>query len=719
MQQQDSNQGWQIPKNIKVNDDPLLTCLILLSKIYKTPCSAKTLTAGLPLVDNKLTPELFKRAASRANLEAEINEMDIQDISELVLPAVLLLNDGTACILTEIDGENAKIMIDTTGDGVNTVPISKLENLYTGYVIFVKPLFEFTHRARDTLGKRQRNWFWSVFLQSWPVYLEVLVASALINIFALAIPLFIMNVYDRVVPNYAIETMWVLASGVAIVFIFDLLLKSLRAYFIDAAGKRTDVKLSSNIFEHIMGLQMNVRPSSVGAFANTIQSFEIFREFITSTTITVLVDLPFVAIYILVIYLLGGNIALIPLLMIPVVFVVGILLQMPLTKLTRESYQHAAEKQATLIESLSGIEAIKTSGAESSMQNRWEQVVTLSARLGTKLRFVSNSSINFTVLAQQLSSIAIVIFGVYKISEGELTLGALIACTILNGRALAPMAQVAALFTRYYQSVNALKSINNIMQLPTEVSEETRYLHRPNLKGNIQFKNVDFKYSEDGVEILSNINLNIKAGERVAIIGRIGSGKSTIAKLILGLYQPTKGSIYVDSTDHNQINPVDLRSQIGYVSQDIVLFYGSIKDNIVLGASHIDDNSVLKAADIAAVSQFTNKHPAGLDMQVGERGSNLSGGQRQTVAIARALVTSPNILIFDEPSTSMDDNTEALIRKNLEAYLDESKTLLLITQKASMLSLVDRIIVVEGGRILADGPKESVLKALKSGVKIQ
>ncbi|KTD22611.1 type I secretion system permease/ATPase [Legionella londiniensis] len=712
-----TGKDWDISEEALNTEDPLLAALLFLTKYYHIPCSATALTERLPLADNKLTPALFVRAAARANLAAEINKIDFDDLNELMLPAVLLLANEEACLLLEKKDDHCVILMHKTGHGKVTMPTEKLRQNYAGYAIFVKPLYRFTRRAQETVKKKPKNWFWAVLVKSWPIYLEVLTASVLINLFALAVPLFIMNVYDRVVPNQAIETMWVLASGIAIVFLFDLFLKTLRAYFIDAASKKTDVQLSAIIFEHILGIQMGERPGSVGAFANTIQSFEAFRDFIASTTITVLVDLPFVFLYLLVIYYLGGSLVLIPLAALPLVFLMGYLLQFPLTRMTKTAYELGQEKNATLIESLAGIEAIKSSGAESTMQTRFEQTVIEAAKLGARLRFLVNSSINMTMLIQQVSSVMVVIVGVYKIINGELTVGALIACTILAGRALAPMGQVAAIFSRYYQSTQALKSISEVMKLPTDVQDVTSYLHRPDIEGNIEFKQVDYHYPGQTVPVLNQISFKITKGERVGIIGRTGSGKSTIAKLIMGLYRPDKGSIYLDGTDYLQLNPADLRRQIGYVPQDVVLFYGSVKDNIRLGAPYVDDEKILKAATISGVVHFTKNHPEGFDRQVGERGFRLSAGQRQAVAIARALLLSPKILLLDEPTASMDDGSEALLRKKLKEYLSKDTTLILITHKASMLDLVDRLIVIDNNRIVADGPKEAVLHALRSGLK--
>lgn len=706
--------AWDIPEEILTTHDALLGCLLILAKHFQSPCSAASLTERLPLVDNKLTPDLFVRAAERAGLAAEINMIPFVDISRLALPAVLLLEEGDACLLLKKTKETCSILTHRTGQGEISIPTAELENNYSGYAIFVKPIYQFSRRAKANAKKDPKNWFWDTVIKSWPAYIEILAASVLINVFGLAVPLFTMNVYDRVVPNQATETMWVLASGIALIFIFDVFLKSLRGYFIDIASKKMDVKLSAIIFEHTLGIQIGSRPTSVGAFANVIQSFEGFRDFITSTTITVLVDLPFVFLYLFVIYYLGGVLVIVPLAVLPIVFAMGLLLQPPLTRLTKSTFQLASEKQATLIESLSGIEAIKSSGAEGMMQGRFEQIVIYAAKLGATLRLLVNSSINISNLAQQVSSIVIIIFGVYKIIEGELTVGALIACTILAGRSLAPMGQVAAIFTRYYQSVQAYHSINGIMQLPTDVQEATHYLHRPNLQGSIEFKNVEYHYPEQTQPVLNNVSFKIEAGEHVGIIGRIGSGKSTIAKLILGLYRPDKGSIYVDGTDYLQLNPADLRRQIGYAPQDVVLFYGSIKDNIRMGAPYVDDDKILKAADLACVTQFTKTHPEGFDRQVGERGSRLSAGQREAVAMARAMLLSPHILVFDEPTASMDDGSEAHVRHNISNHLDKNTTLVLVTHKVSMLDLVERLIVLDNGRVVADGPKEAVLIALRN-----
>lgn len=695
--------------------DSLLACLVLITRYYQNPFSAQSLTARLPLQKGRLDAHLLPRAAERASLDCKLLHGSLDDFRDESLPVILLLADEKACLLVRDESGRKKIINPASPEAL--AEPDTIAHAYSGQAIQLKPHYKYTTRAEETLGKPPKNWFWRVLIKSIPTYSEVLVASLLINVFALVIPLFTMNVYDRVVPNNAIETMWVLASGVALVFVFDLIFKTLRAYFLDLASKRTDEELSASIFEQILGINMLARPKSVGALANTVQSFEVFRDFITSSTITVLIDLPFSLLYILVIYFIAGYLFLVPLLIIPLILAIGLVLQWPLIRLTRQSYQFAAEKQATLFESLSNIEAIKTTGAESVLQSRWEQLIHLAAKNGIKLRMVSNSSVNLSLFAQQAATIIIIIAGVYAIREGELTTGALIACTILTGRALAPMPQLASLLTRYYQSVNALKSLNRIMQLPVDADETAHYLNRPVLQGHIEFKQVSFSYDSNNA-VLKHINFKINPGERIAIIGRVGSGKSTLARLILKLYLPDEGTILLDGTDYRQINPDDLRQQIGYVPQDVSLFYGSVRENIIIGAPFIEDAALIRAANIAGVGAFTNKHPNGFDRQVGEKGSELSGGQRQAVAIARALLRDPNILIMDEPTSAMDDSSERRLKKELDNYLSDTHTLLLVTHKLSMLELVNRLIVLDDGHIIADGPKESVLAALKAGMPI-
>lgn len=708
-------EDWAVELSDSLPQDPLLACLMICTKIFHKPMTASALLAGLPVIKNQLTPNLFIRAAERADYSAQISKRELTSLDNSLLPAVLLLSGQRACILLELDLNGlAKIIQPEMGAGVTEIKFNDLKKVYSGYTIFIRPSFQFTTRSAESLAPVKKHWFWSVMLQTWPIYSEVLLASLLVNLFALVVPLFVMNVYDRVVPNFATTTLWVLSSGVFIVFAFDVGLRLLRSHFVDMAAKNVDLKLSSAIFEKVLGIRMDSRPRSVGSFVNTVHSFEVFREFITSTTMIVVVDLPFSVIYLIIIAIIGGPLVFFPLVAIPLALVVGFLIQIPLKSLTEESQKHAAEKQATLIETLGNIESVKTGCGEGPMQNRYENVVALHSKNGIKLRFYSNLNINYTYFVQQLTYVLVVIYGVYMIHDNLLTTGGLVACAMLASRAIAPMGQIAGLLTRYHQAVSALKSLEMVMELPVESPPHKAHLHQQKLLGNIEFRNVDFVYPQQLLPALHKVSFKINQGDKVAIIGRIGSGKSTIAKIILNLYQPSAGTVLIDGKEYSQIDTNVLRRQIGYVPQDIALFYGSVKDNISFGAPHVDNQTILQAAELSGLDKFISRHPQGYDLQVGERGYNLSGGQRQSIAISRALLLDPPIILMDEPTNSMDDATENVLKANLTPYL-KSKTFVLVTHKISLLSLVDKLIVMDNGFVVAAGPKDKVLQALAEG----
>ena len=713
-----SNTQWDTQSAALDYPNPLLDCLVLLSKYFHNPYTADGIAAGLPITDNAMTPELFKRAAQRIGINARFVKRNFNKIPDMVLPTVLLLTDKQACVLLEVNRKEgtAKIFRPESGEGEVIVSLEDLVESFTGYCFFVRPVYQFDKRSEksDEKASKKGHWFWGTVARSWRIYRDVFIASLLINIFAVASPLFVMNVYDRVVPNNAFDTLWVLAIGAAVVYLFDFLLRTLRAYFIDIAGKKSDILISAAIFSKVNNITMASRPKSVGAFAKNLQEFESIRDFITSASITTLVDIPFMFLLIGVIWLIGGPVGYIPIITIVLILLYSVIIQIPLRRSIEESQKTASQKNAVLIESLYNAEGVKLNNAEGVLQTKWENAVGNIADWGVKTRQLSQSCSSFAMVVQQLTTVIIVIVGVYQISEGFMSMGALVASVMLTGRALGPMAQIASLATRYNQAKSAFTSLNDIMASPVENPEGVKFVHRPAFKGDFQFEGVNFSYPEQEQAAISAININIKEGEKVAIIGRIGSGKSTLGKLMTGLYTPDSGAIRIDGVDIRQVNPTDLRRNVGAVSQDVNLFYGSIKDNIVMGVPHMEDDAILRAAELSGVSEFANRKPSGLDSLVGERGVLLSGGQRQSIAIARALLFDPPILILDEPTASMDNTTESRMKRRLIDGLKD-KTLILITHKASMLDMVDRIIVMDNGRLIADGPKAQVHEALRQG----
>ncbi|HKI73825.1 MAG TPA: type I secretion system permease/ATPase [Pseudomonadales bacterium] len=691
-----------------IGSDPLLDALVTLTRIHHKPFSAESLAAGLPLEQGLFTPALFVRAAQRAGFSAKHLERSLGDIPNEVLPVALVLNDHRTCIVTALTDDDATVILPADDDAAQDIPRERLNQLYAGKCFYLKPDYDYaTASSQDP----ERHWFWSTIRRSRGLYGEVLIASLLINMFALVSPLFIMNVYDRVVPNYATDTLWVLVSGVLIVFVFDLAMKSLRGYFIDVAGKRADILLSSRTFARVMDIRMSERPARVGSFANNLQEFDAFRDFFTSTTLTALIDLPFVILFIALIFSIGGILAAIPLTAIPFVLFTSFIFQKPLQRTITKTFAESSRKHAMLIETLTGLDAIKAARAEGVMQKKWEETNARLARLGLRSRLLSLSTVNFAQTIQQVATVTMVVCGVYRIMEADLSVGGLIACTILTGRCLAPMAQVASILSRYHHSMAAYGAIDRVMNLPTERPEGHKFLHRSELDGAIEFRNVSFTYPNSQVAALREINLSIAPGEKIGIIGRMGSGKSTLQKLLMNFYQPDDGSMLVSGTDINQLDPTDLRRNMTHVPQDVMLFDGTIRENIVIGAPLADDAAVLHAAELAGLSSFVDQHPQGFDLMIGERGTNLSGGQRQAVAIARAFITDAPILLLDEPTNSMDNTTENIFKTKLQAYMAD-KTLLLVTHKTSLLSLVDRLIVMNEGRVVADGPKDEVLRTL-------
>lgn len=699
--------------------DPLLDSLLDVARIHGRPSTRAALSAGLPLKDGRLTPSLVARAANRAGLNCRIVRRELGKIDTIQLPAILLLKGDESCVLLGCDEQcqQVEVLFPESGQTAFKLPREELAARYQGIAIFLQPRVKFDSRTPEVAKLAKRHWFWGAIIEQWQVYRDVLTAAFLINVFALAIPLFTMNVYDRVVPNHAVDTLWVLAVGVIALLGLDLLLKMMRGHFVDLASARIDIQLSSVLMERVLGLKMEAKPASVGAFAATMKSFETVRDFIASATVSTLIDIPFALLFYLVIAWIAWPLVFIPILGFLVVFVYIYALQQKMHELSETTYRAASLRNATLVESLTAMETIKGLGAESHVQASWEKTAAFLAKTSNQLRMLSLSATNSVQTLQQLVSVSVLIAGVYLIHAGYLSMGGLIACTMLTGRAMAPLGQLASLLIQYQGAKTALESLNKLMEKPIERPPESTFVHRPDIRGSIEFRNVTFAYP-NADPILKNVSFKVNPGESIVVLGRVGSGKSTLQKLILGLYEPQQGSVLVDGIDLRQLDPADLRRSIGCVSQDAVLFFGTLRENIAYSAPYADDSAVIAAAELAGLRDFVNKHPRGFDMHIGERGDSLSGGQRQSVAIARAFLMEPPILLLDEPTSSMDYTTENEFKLRLGRFakrFSPGKTLLIATHRSSLIDLAERIIVIDDGRIVADGPRAEVLDALKSG----
>jgi ATP-binding cassette subfamily C protein LapB len=711
-----------IIKSSSKKKDSLLESLVLYTKLFHKPFSAESLLSGLP-IDSNLTDQvlfsksssksLFSRAAARAGLKTTLIERPIKDILQLQLPVILILSNDNSCILESFsaDKKKAKIIFAAEEALEEWVDVEELEHEYLGYAFMLKKGFEYENTSKTLDLKEQRHWFWSTLGLSKTLYYDCILASILINLFVLATPLFTMNVYDRVIPNNAQETLMVFTIGIVLVFLIDSLLKFLRSYFLEIAAKKSDVIMSSIIFEKVLDLQMSAHPKSVGSFANNLKSFDTIRGFLTNATLSVLIDFPFAVLFLLVIYYISGALVFVPILIMGLIVLYAFIVRKPLQESIESTYEASAKKNGILIESLQNIETIKSQGLAGVTQWNWEESTGEIANKSLKSRLLSASIPNLTSLLVSLNTVLIIVFGVFKIQAFELTMGGLIAAMILSSRAISPMGQIAALITNFEDAKTSYKMLDEIVNKPLERPLAKEFVKRPTLKGNIEFRNVTFKYPDSENYALKNVSFKINEGEKVAFIGRIGSGKSTIAKLILKLYEPETGSILIDGIDISQIDPADLRKKVGYVAQDVNLFRGTVKNNILGSYKFVDDEWMLECSQLSGTDEFVKLHPMGYEMPIGERGAGLSGGQRQSVGIARALIGNANIFLFDEPTNAMDQTTEDLILRNLMTIMQE-RTLLIVTQKMNMLELVDRVIVMNQGEKILDGAKQDVLKKL-------
>ncbi len=724
---------WPLEADRYAVHSPLIECLRIVAGHYGRRTSENALTAGLPIPPTGITPSLFERAAQRADMSVRLTERSLEALAIAPnLPCILVLEHKQACILWEVryhkdhppkkvDGKNAEIHPETrlvlqfpeTPDERKIVKLSELAKIHTNYAFFVRPVARVDDRAGPAQIDTARDWFWGTLKEHMPIYKEVILGTVMVNCFALASTLYIMNVYDRVIPNSAYETLWVLSLGALIVYVFDFLMKNMRSHFLDVAGRKADVKISAKLFEQVLGMTLTARPSSAGVLASNMREFETIRDFFTSATMAALIDLPFSLFFIIIIAVIAGPLAIIPLIAIPIVVGCGWILQKPMQRIIRQSMHESALKNALLFETITGLETIKTQAAEGHVQRRWEELTEKGSKTSVQSKRVAALALNFSLFIQQFTVICMVIAGVYLISDAKLTQGALVGSVLLVGRALGPLSQVAGLMTRFNQSVEALRQLEDLMRRPVERPAGKHFISMPRIEGKIEFRDVEFKYPGQSHPAVRGLSLTINPGEHIGIIGAVGSGKTTLARLLVNLYQPTNGAVLLDGTDVRQIDPGDLRRSVGAVQQSPNLFYGSVRENITMGHETAPDRAVVRSAELAGVLEFLQDSEKGLDTQVGERGEALSGGQRQAVAIARALLYDPPVLLLDEPTASMDPTSELKLRERLKV-MSRGKTTILITHKGAMLDLVDKLILMDRGQVIAYGPRDEIIRRLQA-----
>jgi ATP-binding cassette subfamily C protein LapB len=698
--------------------DPGLALIGWIARFHRRPFSEAALRARLPAGAPLDRPEALIAALAYVGLAGRAIAARPSATDPALLPAVVFLREGGARVLRGISGDRRiATLVDPVEGTERTLSLRDLDRAATAPVVLVAPAGDGTERrlapGTAALGRAQRQWFWGPVRENWPAWTQVIAAALGINLLALAVPLFVMNVYDRVIPNTAFVTLWTLAIGVGIALVLDLSLRMLRAGVLEAISRRVDLKVGSAIFEQALAARMSGRTGGAAGMANTIRDFEQVRDFFGSASFVALIDLAFVGVFIAVLFYVVGPLAWVPLLAIPVVLLLALVAQVPLGRSAAKAQQLATKRHVVLVESLLGIEAVKSLNAEPVMQREWDAAIAASARIGGRTRFWSGLATNGTQAVQQGVSVVLIVWGVYLIAEGRITVGALIAANILAGRALAPLGAIAQTIFRAHYARKAMTALDGLMAIPRERDGTVRSDLQVT-RGRIEFRDVTCRYPGAEHPAVSGLSLEILPGETVALLGRVGSGKTTVGKLLNGLLQPDSGNILIDGHAIAQYDPAELRDGVGYLTQDSELFTGTLRENLTIGRPGASDEEVRQALRLAGMDAFVAANPAGLDLYVGEKGNRLSGGQRQGVALARLLLRRPRVLFLDEPTNAMDQQMETAFIERIQALKADVPTLILCTHRMSLAATAQRFVVLDQGRKVLDGPKEEVMATLRA-----
>lgn len=701
--------------------------IALVTRLLGSPLPVATLMAQVTHDQNLNVnfPSLVEVLKSHG-FENTLSKKALNEIPALAVPVVIVLQQNEAAVITQIHGGGADRIYELQQiDGLKQrVNHAQLSELYLGYCWFIKPKLASDLRSELPEYHLPKAWFWKVIWRFRAYYSQVILATFIINFLALVSSLYVMNVYDRVIPNKSYETLWVLSIGVILAISFEFAAKMIRGHLTDIAGKKADLIISSAIFRRVMSLDLAERPVSSGSYANNLREFESVREFMTSASLLVLVDLPFLLLFITVIWMIGGVLAIVPLILIPIVMLIGMLSQRPLARYINESMKESSQRQGLAVEAIEGIETLKANNATSWAQQKWDFYTAKNAASSTKTKDLSNFVVNFSVAVQQLNTVILVIVGTYLIHSPDpnhkITMGALIASVILSGRALAPLAQISSLAIRFQQAKIGLQGLQSIIDRKIERHPDRQYISLDQVNGALKFQNVSFKYQKDIPPALKGLNLNIAPGEKVGILGKIGSGKTTTLKLASGMFEPLEGNVTLDGVDLRQLDPNYLRNQVALLGQAPRLFLGTLRENLDLSRQDgfSTDQELLQALKRFGLDSLIQNHPRGLDMPLGEDGLGLSGGQKQIIALARLTLRSPRVVLLDEPTNGLDQLTERQTLTALHQWCKD-KTLLVVTHRTQVLSIVNRVIVIDQGQVVMDGPRDEVLKKLAINEQIK
>ncbi|MFW1923984.1 type I secretion system permease/ATPase [Acinetobacter geminorum] len=694
-----------------INYQPWLQAILVVAKHYLIDPSEEKLRLQFDWSKEQTIEDVLTLATRQIGMNYRKAQLNLDEISPWHLPVIIEMKDGQVGVIDKIDA-NQNLSVQLSGDqGLAQIFTFDILKSHVINIYILRPEKSVPDaRIDEYLKPYEASWFWEIILRDWKRYIDIMFASLVANILALATIVFSMNVYDRVIPAQSVPTLWVLAGGVLIAAIFEFCLRVARIYLSDILGKRADLSISDLVFGHALRIKNKERSKSTGTFISQIRELEGVRDLVTSTTISAIADLPFFFLFLIIFWLIGGNLFWVMIVVVPLMIIPGILIQKPLAKLASEGMRESAIRNALLVESIQGIEDIKLLRAESRFQNQWNHMNEIAADISMRQRKLVGIMMAWTQKIQGLAFAIVVLVGCFTVMKGEMTTGALVACSILSSRMLGPIAQISGVLGRLQQAKVAKTGLDELMKKPVDQPPHAHLIHRPALSGNYELNKVEFRYNEtEGKPILLIPKLNIKAGERIAILGRNGAGKSSLLQLLAGMQEPIKGQIKLDDIALGLIDPLDIRRDIGLLNQNAHLFFGSIRENLKLGTPLATDLDVLKSLDLTGALEFLQEKKEGLDYQILEGGAGLSGGQKQALLLARLLIRKPNVLLLDEPTAAFDDVSEKQFIERLGSWLG-NKTLIVATHRRAILELVDRVIVVNNGKVIMDGPKEQVLK---------